>query len=106
MFSEVFQTIVIRRSPEQITFTSPVNATGLLELEPEGELLLPFESMGVDTSWELSLPKAANPFDFDTIADVLMTLEYTALASSTYREQVIRRLDSSVSADRALKTVK
>jgi hypothetical protein len=47
---DVFQTIVVRRDPELIAFTSPSNATGLLELDPEGELLLPFESMGVDTS--------------------------------------------------------
>ena len=98
---DVFQTIVVRRDPELIAFTSPVNATGLLELEPQGELLLPFESMGVDTSWELQLPKAANPFDYRTIADVLFTVEYTALQSFTYRQQVIRQLDDTVSTERA-----
>ena len=98
---DVFQTIVVRRDPELIAFTSPSNATGLLELEPEGELLLPFESMGVDTSWELQLPKAANPFDYRTIADVVFTVEYTALHSFTYRQQVIQELDDTVSAERA-----
>ena len=97
----MFQTIVVRRDPELIAFTSPSNATGLLELEPEGELLLPFESMGVDTNWELQLPKAANPFDYRTIADVLFTVEYTALQSFTYRQQVIQQLDDTVSAERA-----
>jgi hypothetical protein len=98
---DVFQTIVVRRDPELIAFTSPSNATGLLELEPEGELLLPFESMGVDTNWELQLPRAANPFDYRTIADVLFTVEYTALNSFTYRQQVIQELDDTVSAERA-----
>jgi hypothetical protein len=98
---DVFQTIVVRRDPELIAFTSPSNATGLLELEPEGELLLPFESMGVDTNWELQLPRAANPFDYRTIADVLFTVEYTALNSFTYRQQVIQQLDDTVSAERA-----
>jgi hypothetical protein len=98
---DMFQTIVVRRDPELIAFTSPNNATGLLELEPEGELLLPFESMGVDTSWELQLPKAANPFDYRTIADVLFTVEYTALQSFIYRQQVIQQLDDTVSAERA-----
>jgi hypothetical protein len=98
---DVFQTIVVRRDPEVIAFTSPSNATGLLELEPEGELLLPFESLGVDTSWELQMPKAANPFDYRTIADVLFTVEYTALQSFTYRQQVIQELDGTVSAERA-----
>jgi hypothetical protein len=98
---DVFQTIVVRRDPELIAFTSPSNATGLLELEPEGELLLPFESMGVDTSWELQMPKAANLFDYRTIADVLFTVEYTALQSFTYRQQVIQQLEDTVSAERA-----
>jgi hypothetical protein len=40
----------------------------------------------VDATWELQMPKAANPFDYRTIADVLITLEYTALQSFTYRQ--------------------
>jgi len=98
---DVFQAIAVRRDPEAIAFTSPSHASGLLELEPEGEMLLPFEGMGVDTTWELQLPKAANPFDYRTIADVLVTVEYTALQSFTYRQQVIQQLDSTLSAERA-----
>lgn len=97
---DVFQSILVRRDPEQIAFTSPSNATGLLDLEPEAGMLLPFESMGVDTHWELQLPKAANPFDFRSIADVLFTVEYTALQNFTYRKQVIQQLDDSISAER------
>src|SRR6266496_81838 len=44
--------------------------------------------------------EAANPFDYRTIADVLITIEYAALASDDYRRQVIRALDPRVSADR------
>ena len=68
-----FDTVTLRRQPESIAFTSPTNATGLFDLEPESGLLLPFEGMGVDTVWQLELPKAANPFDYRTIADVLLT---------------------------------
>jgi hypothetical protein len=56
--------------------------------------------MGVDTGWELRMPKASNLFDYGTIADVLMTIEYTALDSYDYRHQVTRELDPSVNADR------
>lgn len=98
---DLFQTIVVRRDPEQIAFTSTSNATGLFELEREDELLLPFESMGVDTSWELQLPKAANPFDYAALADVFFTVEYTALHSADYRQQVIATMDQQVGADRA-----
>lgn len=97
---DLFQPLTVRRDPELVAFTAPSNATGLFELEPEGELLLPFEGLGVDTTWELQLPRAANAFDFATIADVLLTIEYTALHSSIYRQQVLQQLDRSVSADR------
>jgi hypothetical protein len=46
------------------------------------------------------MPKAANAFDYRTIADVLITLEYTALYSVDYRQQVIQSLKPTVSADR------
>ncbi len=65
-------------------------------------MLLPFEATGVDTSWELRLPRAANPFDYSTIADMLITVDYTALNSFDYHQQVIQKLDGTVSADRPL----
>jgi hypothetical protein len=97
---DVFQSILVRRDPELIAFTSPSNATGLIELEPETGMLLPFESMGVDTNWELQLPKAANPFDYRSVSDVLFTVEYTALQDFSYRKQVIQQLEDTVSAER------
>jgi hypothetical protein len=99
---DAFQSIVVRRDPELIAFTSPSNATGLIELEPEGEMLLPFESMGVDTLWELQMPKAANPFDYRSIADIYFTVEYTALHSADYRQQVVKQLPDRLSAERPL----
>lgn len=96
-----FRSVVVRRDPEVVALTSPLNAAGLFELDVQSELLLPFEMMGVDSSWELTMPKAANPFDYRTIADVLFTIEYTALNSFDYRQQVIQQLDRNVSADRA-----
>jgi hypothetical protein len=70
-------------------------------LDAQSDLLLPFEGMGVDTAWELQLPKAANSFDYETISDVLITVEYTALHSFDYQQQVIRSLKPEVSGDRA-----
>jgi hypothetical protein len=99
---DVFQTVIVRREPEVIAFTSTNSATGILDLEPETGMLLPFESMGVDTSWELQLPKAANHFDFGSIADVLFTVEYTALQDLSYRQQVIQQLEDTLSAERVV----
>ena len=97
---DMIQTIVSRRDPEIVALTSPINATGMFDMQPENGMLMPFEGMGVETAWEFRLPKAANPFDYSSIADVLVTMEYTALHSENYRQQILQQLDGSISADR------
>src|SRR5262249_49172286 len=97
---DVFQDVVVRRDPQSVALTSPSNATGLFDLDTQAELLRPFEGLGVDTVWEFRMPRAANRFDYGTITDVLLTIEYTALDSPDYRQQVIQGLDRSFSADR------
>jgi hypothetical protein len=99
---DTFRTVTVRRDPETVALSAPKDATGLFELIPDTdpELLLPFEGSGVDTIWRLELPKAANQFDYTTIGDVLCTIEYEALHSSSYRQQVIRRLAPQLSLDR------
>jgi hypothetical protein len=47
------------------------------------------------------MPKAANLFDFRTIADVLFTIEYTALDSYLFRQKVQQELDRSWRGQRA-----
>jgi len=98
---DVFQTVSIRRDPEFVALTSPANSTGMFELESlQPDMLLPFEGNGVDSTWEFRMPKAANQFDYRTIANVLITIEYTALNSFDYRQQVIQTLNPNLSGDR------
>ena len=98
---EVFRTVTIRRDPQVVALTSPVNATGLFDLDAQPELLMPFEGLGVDGQWVFDMPKGSNPFDYDAIADVLVTLDYTALYSAHYQEEVLRTMDRWLRADRA-----
>jgi hypothetical protein len=91
---DTFQQLFMRRDAEEVALTSPVNATGLFELTPTSDMLLPFEGSGVDMRWEFTMPKGANLFDYQTIADVLITINYTALDSAAYRDQVIRKLSA------------
>lgn len=99
--NDQFRALVINRLPEQVALTSPRDAAGVFELQAiQPEMLLPFENTGVDTTWTLSIPRAANLFDYDTIADVLLTMEYTALHNDTYRTQVCRSLGTTLSAER------
>ena len=97
---DVFQTVVVRTDPQSVAITTPVNATGVLSADPQSELLLPFQELGVAAQWEFSMPLAANQFDFSTLADVQITISYTALADPGYRAQVIRSLDGQVSQER------
>ncbi len=101
-FGSLFQPIIVRTEPEQMAFTSTSATSGTVPLQPESpEFLNTFEGSGVDRLWKLTLPKASNQFNFNTMATVLFTIEYSALNSFDYRQQVIQRLNRTVQADRA-----
>ncbi len=99
--SESFKQITITRPVETIALTSPFDSSGVFQLDHKDDLLMPFEGLGVATDWVFEMPKAANQIDYRSIADVLITIEYTALESPAYRQQVIQQLDNRVSADRS-----
>jgi hypothetical protein len=54
------------------------NDNGLFELNFNDERYLPFEGMGVMSDWEIVLPKENNYFNFDTISDVILHINYTS----------------------------
>jgi hypothetical protein len=95
-------------SPRFISGRVPINSiatstgqndAGLFELNFNDARYLPFEGAGAVSRWRLSLPKAANQFDFDTISDVIVHVRYTAIqggvvlntASQTNLDQVLPR---------------
>ncbi len=97
-----YRTVVLRREPESVALSSPANASGVFELEAPSPLALPFEWAGVDTAWELRLPRASNAFDYSTLFNVLVGIEYTALDSAAYRRIVARDWSARpLTADRA-----
>lgn len=76
------------------------NERGFRLRPAEGEKLKAFEGMGVETRWQLEMPKAANNLDYETIGDVQFTIRHSAQESPTYREQVTRELGTERSVDR------
>jgi hypothetical protein len=54
------------------------NDSGLFELSLRDDRYLPFEGAGAISSWHLDLDPDTNAFDFDTIADVILHVRYTA----------------------------
>ncbi|MBS1686830.1 MAG: hypothetical protein JSS76_18980 [Bacteroidetes bacterium] len=95
-----FQDVVIRRSPEKVALSGTSNATGLFNLQSQDPTFLnPFEDSGVAMNWEFKMPLASNLFDYNSIADVLFTVDYTSLYDSTYENQVINELGQDFQSD-------
>jgi hypothetical protein len=65
-------------SIQQIATSRAQNDTGMFELNFRDERLLPFEGAGAISTWRIELPEKNNAFDFDTISDVVLTLNYAA----------------------------
>ncbi|MBI2985750.1 MAG: hypothetical protein HYY45_03175 [Deltaproteobacteria bacterium] len=88
----------MRTYGEIIALDAAYNESGLFVLDYNDPMFLPFEGLGVETEWTFELSRATNRFNFDTIIDVLFTIEYTALHSEEYARQVKERLGDHSSA--------
>jgi hypothetical protein len=62
-----------------ISTSSANNDAGLFELRFHDDRYLPFEGAGAISEWRLELPSMMRSFNYDTIPDVIMHLNYTAL---------------------------
>ena len=60
-----------------IVTSSAQNDSGVFDA-PGDERKLPFELSGAISEWQLELPATVRQFDYDTIADVILHIRYTA----------------------------
>ncbi|MGA2704760.1 MAG: insecticidal toxin protein [Isosphaeraceae bacterium] len=65
-------------SVQSIVTSSAQSDSGLFETNLHDERKLPFEWSGTVSQWQLDIPADVRQFDFDTIADVILHLRYTA----------------------------
>jgi len=63
---------------QSITTSHAQSDSGVFELNFRDERYLPFEGAGVISRWRIELPIDTNAFDFNTLADVVLHLKYTA----------------------------
>ena len=54
------------------------NDSGMFELNFNDERYLPFEGAGVISTWQISLPKENNYFDFASLSDIILQISYTS----------------------------
>jgi hypothetical protein len=71
-----------------ISTSSARNDSGAFELNFRGEKYVPFEGAGAVSAWSLALPVAVRMFEYNTIADLLLHLDYTASFDGSYRDVV------------------
>jgi hypothetical protein len=60
---------------------------GVFEFSFRDERYMPFEGAGAVSSWTLSLPKMLHVFDYNTISDVILHLDYTALHDESLKDR-------------------
>ena len=63
---------------EAIATSSGQNDAGLFVVDFRDERYLPFEYRGAVSRWRIELPHENNYFDFDSLSDVVMHLNYTS----------------------------
>ncbi len=63
---------------QSIATSNAQNDSGVFELNFRDERYLPFEGTGAISSWKLELPTEVRQFDYNTIADVVLHIKYTA----------------------------
>ncbi|MBK8656486.1 MAG: hypothetical protein IPN20_21820 [Haliscomenobacter sp.] len=77
-----------------IAVSSAQGDSGLFELNFRDERYLPFEGAGAASDWkiELTQDKALRQFDYNTIADVILHLRYTAKSDEALKTRKIADL--------------
>ncbi|MGD2086306.1 MAG: neuraminidase-like domain-containing protein [Candidatus Aminicenantes bacterium] len=80
-----------------IATSSAQRDSGLFELNFNDERYLPFERAGVISTWRLELPAEFKPFDYNTISDVIIHMNYTAReGGDAFKSQVTEPLRTAL----------
>ncbi len=77
---------------QQIALSTGINDFGLFQLNFGDERYLPFEGTGAVSTWKLEMDKASNPIDFDSISDIIIQLNYEAVACDESFKASVKKL--------------
>jgi hypothetical protein len=61
-----------------IAISNGQNDTGMFELNFNDDRYLPFEGAGVISDWQIDMPEENNYFDFNSLSDVVLHIQYTS----------------------------
>lgn len=74
-----------------IAVSNGTSDAGVFELSFSGERFLPFEGAGCYSKWTLEFPAAYRQFDYNTIADVILHVRYTAVEGGQAMRQAANK---------------
>lgn len=86
---------------QSIVTSTAQNDSGMFEVNLRDERRLPFEGAGAIGTWRIELPIDIPQFDFDTIADVVLHLRYTAREAGHLKAPAVEHVTSEVLSDPA-----
>jgi len=94
-------------SLDSVVTSSAQNDGGLFEANLHDERVLPFEGTGAASQWQLQLPNEVRVFDYDTIADVVLHVRYTAREGGmVLKQKATENLTQLIDAAQALGSVR
>jgi Tc toxin complex TcA C-terminal TcB-binding domain len=73
---------------DSIATSRGLSDAGVFEFNFRDERFNHFEGAGAVSSWKLSLPKNFRPFDYDSISDVILHVDYSAKEDGAFRDSV------------------
>ncbi len=76
------------RHTHTVATSTAQSDSGVFDFSFRDERYMPFEGAGAISTWTITLPKNFVPFDYRTITDVIVHINYTALADGVLRQRV------------------
>jgi hypothetical protein len=86
------------RAVEAIAASTAPSDHGRFQLDFRDEKYLPFEGAGAISRWRIELPKRFRSFDYDTIANLVLHLKYTARRDDILVEPALKALQAELDA--------
>ena len=85
-----------RSRNQSIATSRGKNDGGVFDLDFRNSRYLPFEGAGAVSEWRLELPETFRSFDYQSIADAMLHISYTAKDDGLYRKDVENHLHEAL----------
>ena len=84
-------------SIQSIATSHAQNDSGMFEFSFRDERYLPFEGAGAVSTWKIELPAAYAQFDYNSISDVILHVNYSALDEGSMKDAAVTTVTSLLS---------